>query len=37
MRRYVREWNEIWKKQFSRVEWPVMGKQNIQAKKVYTE
>ena len=38
MRRYVREWDEIWKKQFSRVlsHDLLLGKQNIQAKEVYS-
>ena len=38
MRRYAREWDEIWKKQFSRVlsHDLLLGKQNIQPKEVYS-
>ena len=38
MRRYAREWDEIWKKQFSRVlsHDLLLGKQNIKAKEVYS-
>ena len=38
MRRYAREWEEIWKKRFSRVlsHDLLLEKQNIQAKEVYS-